>query len=136
MKTEQDIRIFMQENRIPLPKDDAFMADLVRQMNMLPERAAVPARNDERIQENISMLKMVTDALRKHNRKEALKMLVMSVVICMALYVTGYFVIRPDILTGDSAAVQFILQWRYMLMGFASLAVMAATIGTTDLVRI
>ena len=52
MKTEQDIRKFMQENRIPLPKDCAFMDELVRQINLLPTPASLADR-DARIHQGV-----------------------------------------------------------------------------------
>ena len=55
MKTEQDIRRFMQENRIPVPKDAAFMNDLIRQINLLPVPAGL-AGDDDRIRENVRIV--------------------------------------------------------------------------------
>ena len=60
MKTEQDIRKFMQENRIPVPKDSAFMDDLLRQINSLPVPASLSGTEDK-VQENIRMVKTVLE---------------------------------------------------------------------------
>ena len=69
MKTEQDIRRFIQENRIPLPKNSSFMDELVRQINLLPTPASLTER-EARIQENMRMLTAVMEAVRKYNRKQ------------------------------------------------------------------
>lgn len=135
MKTEQDIRRFVQENRIPLPKDSAFMDELVRQINLLPTPASL-ANRDARIQENLRILNAVMEAVRKHNRKQILLLALVNVIICIPVFCAGYFFITPQYLTGGSLIVALILQWRYALTGFICLAVLAATVSRSDIVRI
>lgn len=135
MKTEQDIRRFMQENRIPVPKDGAFMDELVRQINQLPVPASLSDR-DARIKENLSMLSAVMQVVRKHNRKQMLLLALVNVIICIPVFCAGYFFITPQYLTGGSLIVALILQWRYALTGFICLAVLAATVSRSDIVRI
>jgi hypothetical protein len=135
MKTEQDIRRFIQENRIPLPKNSAFMDELVRQINLLPTPASLTER-EARIQENMRMLTAVMEAVRKHNRKQILLLALVNVIICMPIFCAGYFFITPQFLAGDSMIIALILQWRYALLGFICIAVLAATVSQSDIVRI
>ena len=135
MKTEQDIRRFVQENRIPVPKDSAFMDELVRQINLLPTPASLVDR-DARIQENIRVFTAVMDAVRKHNRKQILLLALVNVIICISIFIAGYFLLTPQILTGDSAAVTYMIQWRHVLLGFICLAAIAVTVSRSDIVRI
>lgn len=135
MKTEQDIRRFIQENRIPLPKDSAFMDELVRQINLLPTPASLTER-EAKIQENMRMLTAVMEAVRKHNRKQILLLALVNVIICMPIFCAGYFFITPQFLAGDSIVIALILQWRYALLGFICIAVLAATVSQSDIVRI
>lgn len=135
MKTEQDIIKFMQENRISLPKNDAFMDELVRQINLLPTPASL-TDSDAKVQENIRMLKAVMDVVRKHNRKQLLFMTLVNVIICIPIFCAGYFFITPQFLTGDSIIIALVLQWRYALLGFICIAVLAVTASRSDIVRI
>ena len=135
MKTEQDIRRFIQENRIPLPKNSAFMDELVRQINLLPTPASL-ANRDARIQENIRMLTAVMEAVRKHYRKQILLLALVNVIMCISIFIAGYFLLTPQILTGDSAAVTYMIQWRHVLLGFICLAAIAVTVSRSDIVRI
>lgn len=135
MKTEQDIRRFIQENRIPLPKNTAFMDELVRQINLLPTPASLTER-EAKIQENMRMLTAVMEAVRKHNRKQLLLLALVNVIICMPIFCAGYFFITPQFLAGDSMIIALILQWRYALLGFICIAVLAATVSQSDIVRI
>ena len=135
MKTEQDIRKFIQENRIPVPKNDAFMDELVRQINLLPTPASLADR-ELKIQENMRMLTAVMEVVRKHNRKQMLLLALVNVIICMPIFCAGYFFITPQFLAGDSMIIALILQWRYALLGFICIAVLAATVSQSDIVRI
>ena len=135
MKTEQDIRRFIQENRIPLPKNSSFMDELVRQINLLPTPASLTER-EAKIQENKRMLTAVMEAVRKHNRKQILLLALVNVIICMPIFCAGYFFITPQFLAGDSIVIALILQWRYALLGFICIAVLAATVSQSDIVRI
>lgn len=135
MKTEQDIKRFIQENRIPLPKNSAFMDELVRQINLLPTPASLTER-EAKIQENMRMLTAVMEAVRKHNRKQLLLLALVNVIICMPIFCAGYFFITPQFLAGDSIVIALILQWRYALLGFICIAVLAATVSQSDIVRI
>ena len=135
MKTEQDIRKFIQENRIPVPKNDAFMDELVRQINLLPTPASLAGR-ELRIQENMRMLTAVMEAVRKHNRKQIILLAIVNFIICIPIFCAGYFFITPQFLTGDSLLIALILQWRYALLGFICIAVLAFTVSRSDIVRI
>ena len=135
MKTEQDIRRFIQENRIPLPKNSAFMDELVRQINLLPTPASLTER-EAKIQENMRMLTAVMEAVRKHNRKQILLLALVNVIICIPVFCAGYFFITPQFLTGDSLLIALIFQWRYALLGFICIAVLASTVSQSDIVRI
>ena len=135
MKTEQDIRRFIQENRIPLPKNSSFMDELVRQINLLPTPASLTER-EAKIQENMRMLTAVMEAVRKHNRKQILLLALVNVIICMPIFCAGYFFFTPQFLTGSSIIIALILQWRYALLGFICIAVLAATVSQSDIVRI
>ena len=135
MKTEQDIRKFIQENRIPVPKNDAFMDELVRQINLLPTPASLADR-ELKIQENMRMLTAVMEVVRKHNRKQVILLAIVNVIICIPILCAGYFFITPQFLTGDSLLIALILQWRYALLGFICIAVLAATVSQSDIARI
>ena len=135
MKTEQDIRRFIQENRIPLPKNSAFMDELVRQINLLPTPASLTDR-DAKIQENMRMFTAVMETVRKHNRKQILLLALVNVIICIPVFCAGYFFITPQYLTGGSLIVALILQWRYALLGFICIAAFAVTVSQSDIVRI
>lgn len=135
MKTEQDIRRFMQENRIPVPKDGAFMEELMRQINLLPTPASL-TESEAKIQENMRMLTAVMEAVRKHNRRQILLLALVNVIICIPIFCAGYFFITPQFLTGDSMIIALILQWRHALLGFICLAAIGATVSQADIIRI
>ena len=89
MKTEQDIRKFMQENRIPVPKDSAFMNDIIRQIDSLPIPASL-AGNDTDVQENIRKVKEFFQRQAKHRKRQALIASLISIFFCLAIFTAGY----------------------------------------------
>jgi uncharacterized membrane protein len=111
------------------------MDELVRQINLLPTPASLTER-EAKIQENMRMLAAVMEAVRKHNRKQILLLALVNVIICMPIFCAGYIFITPQFLAGDSMIIALILQWRYALLGFICIAVLAATVSQSDIVRI
>ena len=89
MKTEQDIRRFMQENKIPVSGDDAFMANLIRQIDALPVPASL-AGSDADVHENIRMLKEIFQRQAKRRRRRAVIASLVSIAFCLAIFTAGY----------------------------------------------
>lgn len=125
MKTEKDIRKFIQDNRIPVPQDDAFMADLVRQIDLLPTPASLSGTDEERILENMRILALIRDMLRKRYRRQAARTLIMDILMCAILFAVAYMLL--PLLPPDSAAVSFIFEWKNFILGFISLGVLAVS---------
>ena len=120
MKTEQDIRKFMQENRIPVPKDSAFMNDLLRQINSLPVPASMTG-TDAKVQESIRMVKTVLEALKKRSRRQAAIAAAVSVAVSAAICIAGCIYLTPGL-------------QNYILIGVASLGVTVFAMSRTELV--
>ena len=89
MKTEQDIRRFMQENKIPVSGDDAFMANLIRQIDTLPVPASL-AGSDTDVHENIRVLKDIFQRQAKLRRRRAVIASLVSIAFCLAIFTAGY----------------------------------------------
>lgn len=89
MKTEQDIRRFMQENKVPVSGNDAFMANLIRQIDTLPVPASL-AGSDTDVQENIRKVKEIFQGQAKRRRRQALIASLISIVFCLVIFTAGY----------------------------------------------
>lgn len=122
MKTEKDIRKFIQDNRITVPKDDAFMKELVRQMELLPTPASLSGNDEEKIQENLRILSLIRQALKKRHRRQAVKTLILNAVLCVIMIAGVYFFVDPI--------------WKYIILGVSGLVTLAFSLSRNGLFNV
>ena len=122
MATEKDIRKFMQDNRISVPQDDAFMEELVRQINLLPTPASLSGTDT--IQDNLRILQTIRIAMKKRHRRQALLLVLADIAICAAIFLIGHLLLPA---TASSPALQLLITWRYLILGLMSLLVVISS---------
>lgn len=135
MKTDKDIRKFLQDNKIQVPEDDAFIADLVRQIDLLPVPASLRGTDEERIQENMRILSLIREMLRKRCRRQALMALLLNAVLSIIMFAVVYFLVNPQ-MPYSSPVIQFVITWRYMFLGAFSLGILAFSLSRTGLFNV
>ena len=135
MKTDKDIRKFLQDNKIQVLEDDAFIADLVRQIDLLPVPASLRGTDEERIQENMRILSLIREMLRKRCRRQAAKTLLLNAVLSMIMFAAIYFLVNPQ-MPYSSPVIQFVITWRYMFLGALSLGILAFSLSRTGLFNV
>jgi len=135
MKTDKDIKKFLQDNKIQVPEDDAFIADLVRQIDLLPVPASLRGTDEERIQENMRILSLIREMLRKRCRRQAAKTLLLNAVLSMIMFAAIYFLVNPQ-MPYSSPVIQFVITWRYMFLGALSLGILAFSLSRTGLFNV
>lgn len=135
MKTDKDIRKFLQDNKIQVPEDDAFIADLVRQIDLLPVPASLRGTDEERIQENMRILSLIREMLRKRCRRQALMALLLNAVLSIIMFAALYFLVNPQ-MPYSSPVIQFVITWRYMFLGVFSLGILAFSLSRTGLFNV
>lgn len=135
MKTDKDIRKFLQDNKIQVPEDDAFIADLVRQIDLLPVPASLRGTDEERIQENMRILSLIREMLRKRFRRQALMALLLNAALSIIMFAALYFLVNPQ-MPYSSPVIQFVITWRYMFLGAFSLGILAFSLSRTGLFNV
>lgn len=135
MKTDKDIRKFLQDNKIQVPEDDAFIADLVRQIDLLPVPASLRGTDEERIQENMRILSLIREMLRKRCRRQALMALLLNAALSIIMFAALYFLVNPQ-MPYSSPVIQFVITWRYMFLGALSLGILAFSLSRTGLFNV
>lgn len=135
MKTDKDIRKFLQDNKIQVPEDDAFIADLVRQIDLLPVPASLRGTDEERIQENMRILSLIREMLRKRCRRQALMALLLNAALSIIMFAALYFLLNPQ-MPYSSPVIQFVITWRYMFLGVLSLGILAFSLSRTGLFNV
>lgn len=125
MTTENDIRAFMQENRMPVTDGDSFMADLVRQIDLLPVPAAFDKAEElKRKEEQAAVLRFFV-SLRKRSVKKAVMAAVMVVIASLAAAVL-VGIIPDSFFAGVMEYISMpLVAFRYLLTGFISLGMAA-----------
>ena len=135
MKTDKDIRKFLQDNKIQVPEDDAFIADLVRQIDLLPVPASLRGTDEERIQENMRILSLIREMLRKRCRRQALMALLLNAALSIIMFAALYFLVNPQ-MPYSSPVIQFVITWRYMFLGAFSLGILAFSLSRIGLFNV
>ena len=135
MKTDKDIRKLLQDNKIQVPEDDAFIADLVRQIDLLPVPASLRGTDEERIQENMRILSLIREMLRKRCRRQALMALLLNAALSIIMFAALYFLVNPQ-MPYSSPVIQFVITWRYMFLGAFSLGILAFSLSRTGLFNV
>ncbi|MBQ6709457.1 MAG: hypothetical protein IJN26_02005 [Bacteroidales bacterium] len=124
MATEKDIKRFMQDHRIPVPKDDRFMDELVRQIDLLPVPASLSGRDEEKLNESLRIVGLIRATFRRRYRRQALLLVLADIAICAAIFLIGHLLLPA---TASSPVLEFIITWRYLLLGLMSLSVVMAS---------
>lgn len=135
MKTDKDIRKFLQDNKIQVPENDAFIAGLVRQIDLLPVPASLRGTDEERIQENMRILSLIREMLRKRCRRQALMALLLNAALSIIMFAALYFLVNPQ-MPYSSPVIQFVITWRYMFLGAFSLGILAFSLSRTGLFNV
>ena len=112
----------MQDHRIPVPKDDRFMDELVRQINLLPVPASLSGRDEEKLNESLRIVGLIRATFRRRYRRQALAVLIADIVICSVICLIGYLVLIPEVTA--TPALQFISTWRYLFIGIINVGLL------------
>lgn len=114
----------MQDHRIPVPKDDRFMDELVRQIDLLPVPASLSGRNEEKLNESLRIVGLIRATFRRRYRRQALLLVLADIAICAAIFLIGHLLLPA---TASSPVLELIITWRYLLLGLMSLSVVIAS---------
>ena len=110
----------MQDHRIPVPKDDRFMDELVRQIDLLPVPASLSGRDEEKLNESLRIVGLIRATFRRRYRRQALLLVLTDIAICAAIFLVGHHLFPA---TASSPVLQLLITWRYLILGLMSLAV-------------
>lgn len=114
----------MQDHRIPVSKDDRFMDELVRQIDLLPVPASLSGRDEEKLNESLRIVGLIRATFRRRYRRQALLLVLADIAICAAIFLIGHLLLPA---TASSPVLELIITWRYLLLGLMSLSVVIAS---------
>lgn len=112
----------MQDHRIPVPKDDRFMDELVRQIDLLPVPASLSGRDEAKLNESLRIVGLIRATFRRRYRRQALAVLIADIVICSVICLIGYLVLTPEMTS--TPVLQFLYTWRYLFIGIINVGLL------------
>ena len=112
----------MQDHRIPVPKDDRFMDELGRQIDLLPVPASLSGRDEEKLNESLRIVGLIRATFRRRYRRQALAVLIADIVICSVICLIGYLVLTPEMTS--TPVLQFLYTWRYLFIGIINVGLL------------
>lgn len=127
MAGDKEIRQFIKDNAPQIVGNERFMAELVRQIELLPVPAALSGKSEEEIRSAKALIVATARKIKRHNRIMAVAVAMVSVALLGALLSLYYF--SPDVRT-------FVQQYFvYVSIGFSAV-VLAAALTVSSLRRI
>lgn len=91
---EKEIRQFIHDNMPQVRGSEAFMAELVRQIELLPTPASLSGRTEEEKQADIKAIMSLVRSIKRRNRLTALAIGAGAVAVLVCI-VSAVFVITP-----------------------------------------
>lgn len=91
---EKEIRQFIHDNMPQVRGSEAFMAELVRQIELLPTPASLSGRTEEEKQADIKAIMSLVRSIKRRNRLTALAVGAGAVAV-LACIVSAVFMITP-----------------------------------------
>ena len=114
----------MQDHRIPVPKDDRFMDERVRQIDLLPVPASLSGRDEEKLNESLRIVGLIRATFRRRYRRQTLLLVLTDIAICASIFLIGHLLLPA---TASSPVLELIITWRYLLLGLMCLSVVIAS---------
>ncbi len=118
MSTDKEIRQFIRENMPEIKGGDKFMAELVRQIELLPVPASLAGKPEEEIRSAMDLIAATARRIKRRNRLRAVSAAAVTAVLLGAVLAVYYLV--PDIR-------HFVQQhFVYVFAGFAAVVLAVA----------
>lgn len=92
---DKEIRQFIHDNMPQVRGSEAFMSELVRQIDLLPTPASLAGRTEEEKQADIMAIMSAVRSIRRRNRLTAIAFALVSIVLLAA--VTGIVFMVPAV---------------------------------------
>lgn len=118
MSTDKEIRQFIRENMPEIKGGDKFMAELVRQIELLPVPASLEGKSEAEIRTAMDLIAATARRIKRRNRLKAVSAAAVTAVLLGAVLAVYYLV--PDIRL-------FVQQhFVYVFAGFAAVVLAVA----------
>ena len=118
MSTDKEIRQFIRENMPEIKGGDKFMAELVRQIELLPVPASLAGKSEAEIRTAMDLIAATARRIKRRNRLKAVSAAAVTAVLLGAVLAVYYLV--PDIRL-------FVQQhFIYVFAGFAAVVLAVA----------
>lgn len=118
MSTDKEIRQFIRENMPEIKGGDKFMAELVRQIELLPVPASLAGKSEAEIRTAMDLIAATARRIKRRNRLKAVSAAAVTAVLLGAVLAVYYLV--PDIR-------HFVQQhFVYVFAGFAAVVLAVA----------
>ena len=97
MSTDKEIRQFIRDNMPQIKGNERFMAELVRQIELLPVPASLSGKTEEEIRTAMDLISAAARKIKRRNRIKAVSAAAVSACLLGVLLAAYYFLpgVRP-----------------------------------------